>query len=57
MKPNQSQRQSWKLVTAAVEQHRKTLTLTEQELNATRPLLASGAVSDIDVLRLERAGA
>ncbi len=39
---------------AAVEQHRKTLTLTEQELNATRPLLASGAVSDIDVLRLER---
>lgn len=28
--------------------------LTQQELNATRPLLGSGAVSEVEVLRLER---
>lgn len=39
---------------AAVEQHSKTLTLTEHELEVTKPLLESGAVSDIDILRLER---
>ena len=30
------------------------LELTQQELTATRPLLATGAVSQVDVLRLER---
>ena len=30
------------------------LNLAQQELNKTRPLLASGAVSEVDVLRLER---
>jgi membrane fusion protein, adhesin transport system len=30
------------------------LDLAQQELNKTRPLLASGAVSEVDVLRLER---
>ncbi|WP_019560712.1 HlyD family type I secretion periplasmic adaptor subunit [Caldimonas manganoxidans] len=30
------------------------LELAQQELNKTRPLLASGAVSEVDVLRLER---
>ena len=28
--------------------------MSSQELNVTRPLLASGAVSEIDILRLER---
>lgn len=39
---------------AAVEQYQKTLTLTKHELEVTKPLLESGAVSDIDILRLER---
>ncbi len=39
---------------AAVEQYTNTLRLTQRELDVTRPLLASGAVSDVDVLRLER---
>lgn len=39
---------------AAVSQYSNTLRLTQRELEVTRPLLASGAVSDIDVLRLER---
>ncbi|WP_174872890.1 HlyD family type I secretion periplasmic adaptor subunit [Vogesella oryzae] len=30
------------------------LALTQQELNVTRPLLKSGAVSEVDILRLER---
>nr|WP_297356751.1 HlyD family type I secretion periplasmic adaptor subunit [uncultured Caldimonas sp.] len=30
------------------------LDLAQQELNKTRPLLASGAVSEVDILRLER---
>ncbi len=30
------------------------LELTQQELNVTRPLLKSGAVSEVDILRLER---
>jgi adhesin transport system membrane fusion protein len=30
------------------------LELTQQELNQTRPLLATGAVSQVDILRLER---
>jgi adhesin transport system membrane fusion protein len=32
----------------------RTLELSQQELNKTRPLLATGAVSEVDVLRLER---
>lgn len=32
----------------------RSLDLTQQELNKTRPLLASGAVSEVDILRLER---
>ena len=39
---------------AAVSQYGNTLRLTRRELEVTRPLLASGAVSDVDVLRLER---
>ena len=46
--------QEFNEASAAVEQHRNTLELTERELSVTRPLLASGAVSDIDILRLER---
>jgi adhesin transport system membrane fusion protein len=32
----------------------RSLDLTQQELSKTRPLLASGAVSEVDILRLER---
>lgn len=32
----------------------RSLDLTQQELGKTRPLLASGAVSEVDILRLER---
>lgn len=32
----------------------RSLELSQQELNQTRPLLASGAVSQVDILRLER---
>ena len=32
----------------------RSLELAQQELNKTRPLLASGAVSDVDILRLDR---
>lgn len=39
---------------AAVTQYRTTLALTQRELDVTRPLLSTGAVSDIDILRLER---
>lgn len=39
---------------AAENQYRSTLQLTVREIDLTRPLLASGAVSDIDILRLER---
>ena len=40
---------------AALAQYQQTLKLTQQELSVTRPLLESGAVSNIDILRLERA--
>lgn len=40
---------------AAQKQYEQTLELTEQELAVTRPLLSTGAVSNIDILRLERA--
>lgn len=32
----------------------RTLDLSQQELNKTRPLLASGAVSEVDILRLDQ---
>lgn len=41
-------------VQARREQASQSYDLTQQELNATRPLLKSGAVSDVDILRLER---
>jgi adhesin transport system membrane fusion protein len=39
---------------ARLEQASKGLELTNQELEVTRPLRESGAVSDVDLLRLER---
>jgi membrane fusion protein, adhesin transport system len=41
-------------VQAKLEQAERGLDLTTQELNVTRPLQKSGAVSDVDLLRLER---
>ncbi len=39
---------------ARLEQASRSLDLTNQELEVTRPLRESGAVSDVDLLRLER---
>lgn len=39
---------------AARDQHANSLALISRELRVTRPLLQSGAVSDVDILRLER---
>ncbi|BDF95050.1 MULTISPECIES: HlyD family type I secretion periplasmic adaptor subunit [Pseudoalteromonas] len=39
---------------AALQQHTNALRLINRELQVTRPLLRSGAVSDIDIIRLER---
>ncbi len=39
---------------AAVEQYTQVIRFSERELAVTVPLLSSGAVSDIDILRLER---
>lgn len=50
---NQRQ-QEFNEANAAVTQHSKTLELTQHEIEITHPLLESGAVSDIDILRLER---
>ncbi len=36
------------------DQAARSLELTTQELNVTRPLMKSGAVSEVDILRLER---
>lgn len=41
-------------IQAAEVQFSTTLELTTRELNVTRPLLASGAISDVDIIRLER---
>ncbi len=41
-------------VRARREQAERSLELTIRELNATRPMVGSGAVSEIEVLRLER---
>ena len=39
---------------AARTQHANSVALVTRELQVTRPLLASGAVSDVDIIRLER---
>lgn len=39
---------------SAQKQYSTNLRLSQRELDVTRPLLASGAVSDIDIIRLER---
>lgn len=41
-------------IRAKRESATRSLELSQQELNKTRPLLATGAVSEVDVLRLER---
>jgi adhesin transport system membrane fusion protein len=41
-------------VKARKEQAERTLELMTRELNATRPMIATGAVSEVEVLRLER---
>lgn len=41
-------------VMARREQAERSLDLITKELNATRPMIASGAVSEVEVLRLER---
>jgi adhesin transport system membrane fusion protein len=41
-------------VKARKEQAERTLELMTKELNATRPMIATGAVSEVEVLRLER---
>jgi len=41
-------------VRARRDQAARGLELTQKELNATRPLVSTGAVSDVEVLRLER---
>ncbi|AQA18033.1 secretion protein HylD [Halioglobus japonicus] len=41
-------------VTARERQAARSLQLTERELNLTRPMVASGAVSKVEILRLER---
>jgi len=38
----------------ALKQHRESLDLVERELVVTRPLMQSGAVSEVDIIRLER---
>lgn len=39
---------------AARNQHQKNITLLKKELDAVKPLLASGAVSKVEIFRLER---
>ncbi|MBT4521361.1 MAG: HlyD family type I secretion periplasmic adaptor subunit [Halieaceae bacterium] len=41
-------------VSAKVRQLKRSLTLTNQELELTRPMVTSGAVSAVEILRLER---
>ncbi|UQB41515.1 HlyD family type I secretion periplasmic adaptor subunit [Thiomicrospira microaerophila] len=45
--------QDLKEAQAALEQHRMSLELAKKELAITRPLLRTGAVSELDILRLE----
>jgi adhesin transport system membrane fusion protein len=50
-----SQRQNeLREVQARRDQAERGLELTQKELNATRPMVATGAVSEVEVLRLER---
>ncbi len=46
--------QEFNEVRARREQAERGLELTQKELSATRPLVSSGAMSEVDVLRLER---
>ncbi|MGP7735141.1 HlyD family type I secretion periplasmic adaptor subunit [Oceanimonas smirnovii] len=39
---------------AELRQHTQSLALSQQELKVTRPLLQLGAVSDVDILRIQR---
>jgi membrane fusion protein, adhesin transport system len=41
-------------ITAREQQAARSLQLTERELSLTRPMVASGAVSEVEILRLER---
>ena len=41
-------------LTARERQAARSLELTQRELNVTRPMIASGAVSEVELLRLER---
>lgn len=41
-------------VRAKVAQAKRAVELVSQELNVTRPLLSSGAISEVEILRLER---
>lgn len=47
-------RQELNEATSRREQAARALSLAQQELDVTRPLLRSGAVSEVDLLRLER---
>ena len=50
----EQRRQDYAEARAALQQHTNSLSLANRELSVTRPLLRSGAVSDIDIIRLER---
>ncbi|MEL0640647.1 HlyD family type I secretion periplasmic adaptor subunit [Pseudoalteromonas aliena] len=50
----EQRRQDYIEAKAALQQHTSALRLTNRELKVTRPLLRTGAVSDIDIIRLER---
>lgn len=49
----EQRQQELREVQAKLEQVSKTLDYTTQELNVTKPLLAKGAVSEVEILRLE----
>jgi adhesin transport system membrane fusion protein len=46
--------QEYNEVNAKVAQAKRAVELVAQELNVTRPLLSSGAISEVEILRLER---
>ncbi|MEJ6496380.1 HlyD family type I secretion periplasmic adaptor subunit [Pseudoalteromonas lipolytica] len=50
----EQRRQDYAEARAALQQHTNSLSLANRELAVTRPLLRTGAVSDIDIIRLER---
>ncbi|MFP4252567.1 MAG: HlyD family type I secretion periplasmic adaptor subunit [Guyparkeria sp.] len=50
----EQRRQDLREAEAARNQHSRALSLIRRELKVTRPLLNSGAVSEIDIIRLER---